>query len=387
MGGRPGYMEKVPAAPFVAWVNGELERRARLDEGANGSGAMKALAMSLRVNGRTVYRWKNSLDSERDQVVTEYPRRAVENALLLADVTFEDLYPEVVAAEDVDLEADAFCSSCRDVVTPIAGVCPWCDKPTTPELPNRLYCPREDKMSLAAMNGNCWHCGGKLQRYMPMHKCKCGCGTEIPRFEVTHGKPVNWVRGHAPSTLEHKVMVPTPPLKAWLEEELRNLDPIQALGRRTGFSRENVLDILNGRVDEIPIETVRRSLFRASMEGQGRGLPPRPGSKTLTDLYPEYVRSLTCPSCGNRKAPHSELCRKCRTAAGQPNGRGKSLTPDLLEEARRIREAEGVSFMDIAERIQPRTRCTNPGSLKAMMLVEFKARGWSTSRTTRKVAA
>jgi predicted amidophosphoribosyltransferase len=384
MGGRPGYMEKVPAAPFVAWVNGELERRARLDEGANGSGAMKALAMALRVNGRTVYRWKNSLDSERDQVVTEYPRRAIENALLLADITFEDLYPDVVALEDFELEQDAYCSSCHDVVTPINGLCPWCNREAQTEAPERGYCKREDAARFPALDGNCWRCGGKLLPYAPEKQCECECGQQIPAFNMRTGRPNRYVIGHYPHEWKPGRDMPVEPFAVWLEQQLRDLDPIQSLARRTRLSCDDVLDVLNRRVETIDRSQIRRALFAAAQEGQGQKIGPRPGIVKIGDLYNEN----SCPRCGGPKPnERAEFCRGCRTEVGLPNvTRCGSLTEPVLLEARSLYES-GLTYEQVAERIQGRTRCKSVAGLRVALIVQFGKRGWSQGHRPRSEVA
>jgi hypothetical protein len=360
--------EHIPAAPLVKWLERELEREPD----------RKALAIRLGVDVRVLYRWQQSIDWN-EEPCDSFPRPSVENALHRAGVLFGDVYPSFT--EDVELEPDGFCSSCRDIVTPINGRCPWCERPTTADLPNRMFCPREDGMRFPALDGKCWRCGGKLQRQIPFTQCACGCDTSIPRFSLTSGKEVKWVRGHAPRSMEKNPLVPLEPLARWLEGELRALDPIQSLARRTGISRENLLDFLNRRVETVPIQEVRRAVFKAAHEGQGKGMPPRPGSVMTRDLYPDYVRSLTCSGCGGRKSAHAALCKKCYVHRGPKQlFRDKSLTPDLLEQAREIREREGIAFIAIAARIQPRTRCTNVESVKGMLLQEFKARGWDTSR-------
>lgn len=66
---------------------------------------------------RRVYRWRK--EGSRpfvDDII---------DALDSADVDPADVYPEL--AVDIELEPDATCPRCNDVVTPIAGRCPWCD--------------------------------------------------------------------------------------------------------------------------------------------------------------------------------------------------------------------------------------------------------------------
>jgi hypothetical protein len=376
----PIYLDRVPAGPFVAWLNREIDKPGQSQD---------TLASHLGVEVRSVYRWKNSLDGEGDHTDT-YARRVVEDVLDQVDnVTFADLYPEIAAAEDLDLEPDGYCGSCHEVVTPIAGSCPWCDRPVALEVPERMFCKREDTTSFPALDGNCWRCGGELRPHMPVVACGCGCGEMIARFDP-RGRERKYVRGHAPRSLERSFTVDVEPFALWLEEQLRELDPIEALARRTGLRRELVLAVLNRREETIESRDVRRALWTASRAGQGKGMPSRPGSKKMIDLYPGAVRSTVCPVCGRSKAAHAERCRKCAEEAGayvpvSPK-RQTSLTDDQLQEARELREREGASFLELGRRLQPRTRMSNVESVKNQLMLEFRRRGWPTERLDRRVA-
>jgi hypothetical protein len=387
------YGEPIPAAPFVAVLNRELERLAtndtfRLDENAQEPPAVQLLAFRLGVAQRTVYRYLRSLDGE-GQPTDTYARNPVEDALERLEVPFADVYPEIAATEDRPLEPDAYCTSCHEVVTPIDGCCPWCDRPVQKKVPGRMFCPREDRMSFPANDGNCWRCGGELRRQPPVIECGCGCGAKFPRFDV-RGREQRYLVGHAPRSLERNPPVDAEPFAQWLEQQLRDLDPIQSLARRVGLSREDVLAVLNRSMVTVELKMVRRSLWLASREGQGKGMPPRPGSAGLGDLYPAEVRSKVCPDCGGRKSSHAERCKSCATELGvyargprQPS----SLTPAMLEEARSLRDREGLTFLAIAYRMKPRTRMTNVESVKNQLMTEFRRRGWPTTRLDRQERA
>lgn len=385
------YGEPIPAGPFIAWLNDKLEKLAT-DETLVLSGleaadvpTMTILGDQLGISERAVYRYKNSLSSVGEPTDT-FPRNRVEDMLDAADVRFEDVYPDIAAAEDVELEPEAFCTSCRDIVTPISGACPWCDRPVIEQVPTLMFCSRCDKMQRPAIDGACWRCGGKLKRHSPMRPCGCGCGTQIKRFDH-RGRESFYIKGHAPRSLERKQDVPLGPLRGWLQQQLRDLDPIQALAHRTGLPRELVLDVLNDHIETIDAELVRRALRNAGTEGQGRGMPWRPGSVRFRELYPEAVRSKTCPTCGKAKAPHAEQCRQCAKSAGKyKSSNPSSVSPELVDQARRLRDVDGLTFAQIAERLQPRTRCANVESVKNQLRAEFRKRGWETSRIDRQAA-
>lgn len=387
------FGEPIPAAPFVAFLNERLDRLAADDtlRGAEEESqvpAVRILSDQLGVSERAIYRYTHSLTS-LGKPTTTFPRNRVEDMLDALDVPFADVYPEIAAAEDRPLEPDGYCSSCREIVSPIDGCCPWCERTTSTNVPRRMYCKREDAMRFPANDGNCWRCGSELARHAPTVKCGCGCGATFPRFDQ-YGRRVTFLRGHAPRSLEQKATVPIGPFREWLLQQLRDLDPVLALAHRTGVSRENVLDVLNDRVERIDKEHVRRALRNAAMEGQGTGLGWRPGSVRFRELYPGYVRSKKCPDCGGAKAPHAERCRNCAKAAGtfvQKTPVQSSVTPDLVEEAKRLRDERGLSFLALAYAIKPRTRCTNVDSIVQQLQREFRKRGWPTHRLDREAKA
>lgn len=380
----------LPAQPFIDWCNAQLDRL-RHDEtiaahtGAGSAvkgGEHQVLADRLGITERTLYRYLRSIDGSSRPTET-YGAHLLEDMLEHAGLRLADVYPDTEV--DVELETDAYCASCRDIVTPINGQCPWCDRQTTDDKPKRLFCATCDAAMFPALDGDCWRCGGRLKS-MPWISCGCGCGEEIVRFD-TMGREIGFVRGHAPRTLERTKPLDAEPFAAWLEAELRNLDPIQALARRTGLHRQELLDILSRRIKQLPSGRISSSLWRASREGQGKGMPPRPHTIKLGDLYPDAVRSKKCPRCGGGKAPHAEMCKQCRRRAGYPRGeRPTSVTPDLVEEARRLR-LNGVPMKTIAEQLQPRTRCTNAMSVAHELRRQFQARGWSTTDNDELAAA
>ena len=142
--------EMVPAAPFAEWLNHRLgQLAARAENELNG--AIIALVRevgwdcpTVEAGQRKLYRFRHQLMSgSRNGVkgtwpTERFPRFTVEEALHCAGVLFEDLYPEIVAAEATWLEPETWCDRCDDLVCPVDGVCLWCDRRTGPRTGQRL---------------------------------------------------------------------------------------------------------------------------------------------------------------------------------------------------------------------------------------------------------
>lgn len=387
----------IPATPFIAWLDAELERLRRdtgLAEhtgqgGVFQTGATKALAQRLGISERGLLRYRSGLNS-LNQPTDTFPRNLVEDMLDRVGVGMWEVYPDLEAQEP--LLEDAYCRSCHETVTPIDGdngpICPWCDRTVTYDIPQRGYCATEEAMRFPAVDGNCWRCGGVLSPHVPWADCACGCGTLIHRFRPTDGRAVHYAIGHGSPPLRR--LVPAGPFREWLTDELHNLDPIQSLARRVGVARDDLLALLNGHQDMVELWRVGRCLWLAGREGQGRGLPERPGSTQLADLYPDAVRSKVCPECGGGKAPHATLCRNCRRKAGpmHPSARGQpsSVTDEIVLEAKRLHD-QGMAIAQAARRLHGRTRCHNSESLANVLRERFQARGWPTHASPKDRAA
>jgi hypothetical protein len=405
--------ERIPAQPFADWLNARYAKyEAERTEPGNVTvlaGGVRPIGPAERLCGdlgwrgdgglRDLYRHRNLLISQgkrgggaRDVPTTEFLREKVLAALDHAGVPLEDVYPALAAEFDVELEPEAFCASCHETVTPIKGCCPWCDRATSDELPERMFCAREDAMRFPSRDGSCWRCGGKLSRQIPRDECACGCGGEVVRFSVSDGRRKMRLVGHT-NIHETKRELPAGPFREWLQDELRALDPIQSLSRRVGVERDLLLRLLDGREKMVPQEQVNRSLRLAAQEGQGIALGSRPGSKAIDDLYPDRGGVLTCPSCGGRKVAKAEMCRSCRllnvgwVRPGGISQRPRSMTPPVLEEARQLRLVEGLPWREVALRVMPRTRCRTVESVRTGLHLEFRKRGWPTSPEPERRAA
>lgn len=156
--------EQILAKPFSDWLNERYvyhERRLlaqglpitqtqRSNSGANGVDcrAMEAVAEEIGWNigdskepgVRRLYRYRNqlmagSVNRVRYERPTDFfPRKVVEEALHSAGIGMWELYPELVEGENIELEPDEWCPKCEDTVTPIDGVCPWCELRLLPDL-------------------------------------------------------------------------------------------------------------------------------------------------------------------------------------------------------------------------------------------------------------
>jgi hypothetical protein len=118
--------QRVPAAPFQqflgeqAAIHGEAE-----------------LALMVDRSVRWVFRYRNARQesktggrSSRTHIVRHldtFPRSAVEDALdRFSPGLFYDMYPEYAGDQDITLEPDAWCPWCNQMVTPVDGLCPFC---------------------------------------------------------------------------------------------------------------------------------------------------------------------------------------------------------------------------------------------------------------------
>jgi len=386
---RPEYEERVPAAPFVAWLNREAER-IEADEtlfGNNGQArASAALGDRLEVAERTIWRWRNSVDPTTGEETNNYARKVVEDALDRAGgVTFADLYPDVVAADDVELEPEAYCASCHELVTPVGGKCPWCDRATSAGPREKRYCKREDRMVFPAVEGDCWRCGGPLKKQAPRTPCKCGCGTIVARFDFQGRGPTEYARGHNPRSLEHSLMLPAAPFVEYLQGELERVDPLQAVSSKHGIKRDALVALLRGETREVDRKDVVTFLNTARNYGQPKGAPRRRGV-ALYDLYPALAEKHRCPGCGGRKSPHAEVCKPCRR---KRRIRGQTTLEDLrvgelvMQRAHRLRFEERLTFGQVAERLLGQTPHTTAGSLHGTLTSAFRVMGWPTGRLPR----
>jgi len=103
--------------------------------------AARNLAVQMGITDRTLHRIRNGIGTGKrlgpsghqayTYGITTWARFRVEDMLHLAGADFYDVYPEFQHERDVVLEPECWCPSCREVVTPMDGVCLWCDEVLT----------------------------------------------------------------------------------------------------------------------------------------------------------------------------------------------------------------------------------------------------------------
>lgn len=124
---------RIPAEPFVTWLHGELERLrhdqtiAHTEQSAHKPPVNQALADRLGISARRLHDYLHRVGDEQPDTVF---RSRVEDMLENAGLQLWEVYPDLI--DDVELEPDAYCERCRDTVSPIGGLCPWCDSETGP---------------------------------------------------------------------------------------------------------------------------------------------------------------------------------------------------------------------------------------------------------------
>jgi hypothetical protein len=392
----------LPYWPLQEWV----ERQLRLLGDHDNPAAVLASQLWPEANGsgeRYLYRWRNALRAgSRDGVKGDYPTEtasrdgvidALSNmGLRLADVYDVKRYPwledlDLNLDEDVVLEPDAFCERCHELVTPIGGCCPWCDSQVVDGFDRvKGYCPDCDKMLYPANDGSCWICGTMMEKGAPFEPCACGCGQMKRRFDP-QGRPCQYVRGHAPRSLEKPGgMVDVEPLAEFLAQRLRTMDLIQALAREVGLSRDHVAAVLERRDPQVPREWARRATWASARAGLGKGAKARPGAVSFFDLYPADRRSRICPGCGEGKAPAAALCKACRRKQGGPGAAPPRVKPRISDEtlaAAYVVYEGGTALLGVAEQFIERVPHRSVASLAQMLSKGFKQKGWPMRQRTR----
>lgn len=139
--------EEVPAEPFARWLNERYEyweQRCRyIDTSRPGEHPTSRVCQEIGWEGETgvrrLWRYRHRLsETAKGRTRTSrgtrvlltmqtFPRDVVEDALHHADVMFMELYPDIAAAEELDLEPAQWCPGCREERTPIDGHCPFCE--------------------------------------------------------------------------------------------------------------------------------------------------------------------------------------------------------------------------------------------------------------------
>jgi len=374
----------IDTAPFLEWFEGQVDQRFRAESAYGLSTDQQARSEATNwMRGRIGWNdeaGERRLFRYRSGESTQAERNLIEDALEHADVRLEDIYPDLV--EDIELEPDAYCGRCHEIVTPVSGVCPWCDTATTSadDVKPRAYCPTENKSVIPNERGQCWTCGTQTTE-IPWVECACGCGGQRHAFDPK-GRPAEYLLGHAPRTLENAGDMPAGPFRDYLFEQIRTIDVVSAVARRHGLPRDTVVQLLQGQ-ERIERETIRRSLWVAGRDGMGKGMPMRADTVSFFDLYPEDARSMVCPGCGESKSRHANQCKACKELDEKLNGpkprfRRKSALacrPDLMDRARVMYDA-GDTMISIARRLLDETPYRSAESLNVQLRKEFLMSGW-----------
>lgn len=122
--------ERLPVQPFRDWLNERLaylytRDDLKLDEYHHLVPAARHLARRLGTTPRTLQRYANGGVGGKDP--TSAYRGPIERMLDHAGVSIYEIYPELEPLDDIPLEPDAFCPRCDETVTPVQGICPWCE--------------------------------------------------------------------------------------------------------------------------------------------------------------------------------------------------------------------------------------------------------------------
>jgi len=338
--------------PFREWFNQQLLAGLHREN----------LASQMGIDIRQLHRW-------RVENVT-LDRASVEAALHRIDVPFWEVYG--LDTDDTELEAEKYCGRCHDNVQPVDGVCPWCES-TLADARARMWCEHEDRLVYPADDGSCWRCGRAVQP-IPWQACECGCGTEVPCFDP-QGRRRGFVLGHAPRSREDTRQIDVEPFARYLEAELAALDPISALARKLSISRDDITAALKRTVPTVDRQVAQKALWAAGRADAGKGVAPI-NRTTFADLYPDEVRKKVCPGCGQGKAPHAELCKRCRRKAGgykKPPTSKCQIRPELLEEAFAM-HATGTSWPKVARAIFDRLPHRNVEAVTQALRREYARR-------------
>lgn len=339
-------------APMRRWLLTRLEEFQReesnLPTDAAGAGSVQTPNQRLLVlfgwdpdgkgsGARRLHRWLNEVEV--------LDRRDVEEALLAADVDPGEVYPEL--AVDVAVEPDAYCGMCREDVTPIDGVCPWCDAPVGVR-------PAHSK--------------ARVGQNRLMTDAQLRAAYEIYRREGLS------LRALAERIFERYGYANADSCSKALGEGFKHM----SLEARDRIEATRAACTVHGRAprrreDEPAEVTEMRLQHRRELRRGGRPRCP-------------YV-STKGTQCRNLLSPEQKFCSRHDEAGRERNrarleaaraaqrSRPPMLSELLIREAIRMHTRDGLTAREIGRALQPRTRSKSVDVIGRLVLRELRTRG------------
>lgn len=344
----PDWGEPIPAAPFVSVINAELRRIAaddnlRLSDQSLEAPGMVILSDRLGIAERTLYRYKNSLDSVGEPT-DSYARNRVEDMLDAMGVQFSDVYPEIAAAEDVELEDDAYCLICHEDVSPLAGRCPWCDTQVAKRPPRSIR--------------------------------RVGQGRRLTDAQVRQAHRLHWEKGLSLRELGRQLYKKAGYATAQsCANALSNAFAGMALKPRDRIDATVLVSTTHGHskrnpqtAEELAAKAARRRELRAA---QGTRCPH-------VTIYGHPCPNFTAPgldTCRRHSAEGMRRNAENLSRARQLQVRGPLLSEQLIREAVAMHTRFGMSGERIAKVLQPRTRSASVPVVGRLVREALRARG------------
>ena len=123
------YGPDIPIQPLQDWVAGQLAINPCVNDLARRMGIQPRTLLRIR-NGEQTGKLTVAPNVRKPVLIRTnmWARYRVEDMLERAGADFFDVYPQFRHEVEFELEPDCWCEECRDVTTPIGGVCPWCDQ-------------------------------------------------------------------------------------------------------------------------------------------------------------------------------------------------------------------------------------------------------------------
>lgn len=282
---------KLPFAPIGAIIAEQAALRA-----TDGQEGYTLLAAELGFDESQMRRWAKGTYSERPRSGPNagklVEKRFETISLDAADrittglgIRLDELYPEL----DVELEPDAWCSTCAETVAPVHGVCPWCEAKIT--------------------------------------------GALKPDAKAT----------------------------------LRDREPQQGpgTGAKTNLTEPLVRAAMRAYIAEPQYTAAARAVAATTTH------PYRDDRQFANALRNHFLRRGWWTPADVERALTGDVMRRPVKYRG-------TLSPELLREARRLYEDEGMGFLRIARQLHPQTTAATVNSLCNSLHHAWKVHGWPT---------